>query len=290
MMSNNILFAGCISLYFCFCLLILPCGFGGANAADMPADSLISSHQTITQSSSNATSGTDDGTSKNSALFYPAPILQQLGIDPSDIIKNQFKFKNSRIHIEWMDHVHVAIPGLCREKEDTIIKIHTSLLFIKDRLDNDYFSGQINKQRYTTLLAGTMKWFQETNRSVLSMVEYNTLFGISGQKDGRSPANDSDGKVGFPIQNPETTVDMIKKSFDDTTIKAINRFYHKQSQELKDIREIYETKDFHGVTPEQVKTDILRTEKELNVAFMGYCRDILSNEQFKLLFGSQTND
>ncbi|MBC2714512.1 MAG: hypothetical protein HF978_04310 [Desulfobacteraceae bacterium] len=292
-MNHNIVFTPCVSLCFWLWLLMLPGGFGVANAADISDDSLTSTHQTISKNSGSvaaAKPGTDADTSKGFTLFFPDPLLQKLGIDPSNIINNQFKFKNNRIHIEWINHVHSAIPKICREKEEAIIQTHTSLLFIKDRLDKDYFSGKINKQEFTTQLTGLMKWFQEANRSFLSIEEYNALFGLSGQDDDPAPAHASDGKVGFPVNNPETTVEMIKKSFDDATIRNITRFYQKQSQELKDIREIYETGDFQGVDAKQVKNDMLRIEKELEAAFMNYCRDKLSDEQFKLLFGIQTNE
>ena len=297
--AHNIIFTACIFLW----LLILPAwfnvGFSTANATEMPEnalttamiDSPASSHKTISKNnkSSSAVKPNTDA-SKIPAPFYPDPLLKNLGIDPSDIIKNQLKFKNNRIHIEWMDHIHEALPGICLEKEKTIIKTHTSLLFIKDRLDKNYFSGKINKQEYTTQLAEVMKWFQKANQSVLSCKEYNTLFGISGQENEPVPDYASDGALGFPIKNPETTIEMIKQTFDDATIRDITRFYRQQSQELRDIKEIYESKDFHGVTAEQVKTDMLRIEKELKAAFMRYCHDILSDEQFKLLFGRQTNN
>ncbi|MDA3895244.1 MAG: hypothetical protein PF482_03735 [Desulfobacteraceae bacterium] len=290
-MNHNIIFTACISLWF----MILPAGFnfGVANAADMSGDSMKSTHQTIPQNSEStldATPGTDAGTSKNAALLYPDPILQQLGINPSDIIKNQLKFKNNRIHIEWMDHVHEALPGICREKKDAIIKIHTSLLFIKDRLDKAFFRAKINKQEYTTQLTGVMKWFQASNRSFLSIEEYNALFGISGQNDERLSANASDGKIDFPVNNPETTVEMIKKNFDDTTIKNISRFYHVQSQELRDMKKIYETEELREEDAKQIKNDMLMVERELAAAFISYCRDILSENQFKLLFGTSKNE
>ena len=82
---------------------------------------------------------------------------------------------------------------------------------------------------------------------------------------------------------------MIKKTFDDATIRDITLFYQDHARELRDIREIYETEDFRESEAEQVKKDMLRIERELQTIFMNYCRDILSDEQFMLLFGSQKN-
>ena len=132
-----------------------------------------------------------------------------------------------------------------------------------------------------------MNWFQKANQSVLSEKEYNALFGITGQDDEPLLHLSSDGELGFPIRNPETTVEIIKKKFDAATIRNITLFYQDQARELRDIKEIYETKDFHGVKPEQVKNDILRAENELETAFMNHCRRTLTDEQFKLLFGNK---
>jgi len=229
------------------------------------------------------------GAAQTHALFYPDSLIVLLGINAQDIVKNQKNFKNDPIHTQWMEHVHSTIPGINPDKEDAIIKTHTSLLFIKDKLDKAYFSGNINNQEFTTRLAELMKWFQASNRSVLSEKESNALFGISGQDEEKSAAQGSDGKLGFPIINPKTTADMIKKSFNDALIRDITLFYQDHARELRDIKEIYETEEFRGEEAKQIKNDMQRTERELQTAFMNYCRDVLSDDQFKLLFGSQKN-
>ncbi len=227
------------------------------------------------------------GAAKSHALSYPDPLLKKLGIDSSDIIKNQKKFNNNPVHTQWVNHINEAIPDIDADKKDAIIKTHTSLLFIKDKLDKAFFSGKINKQEFTTRLTGVMKWFQEANQSILNDEEYNILFGITGQDDNTLLAPSSDGGLGFPIKNPKTTIEMIKKKFDAATIRNIALFYQDQARELRDIKEIYETKDFRRVKPEQVKNDIIRAENELQAAFKNYCHEKLSNEQFKLLFGNK---
>ncbi len=274
-------------------LLALPNGPGAVNAADISDDALNLTHQTIPsngQSAPFATQNSDEVSPSESASFYPAPLLQKLGIDSSDVIKNQSQFRNNRIHIEWMNHVHSAIPEISNDKEEAIVRIHTSLLYFKDRLDKAYFSGKINKQEFTTQLAALMKWFQEANRSVLSKKEFSSLFEVPLPDDESAPAQSSGGELGFPIPNPETTASMIKESFDDTTIRKIARFYQEHAQELRDIKKIYETESFPDVKADQVKNDMLRIEKELQAHFMSYCQDILSDEQFQLLFENRAEE
>lgn len=224
------------------------------------------------------------------AFSYPDSLLVKLGIDAQNIIKNQEKFRSDPIHTQWMAHVHETMPDINPDKKETIIKTHTSLLFIKNKLDKDYFSGKINKQEYITRLTGVMKWFQNTNHSFLSIEEYNTLFGILDQDNQGSPANISDGNIGFPINNPKTTIEMIEKNFGTATIKNINRFYQVQSRELRDMKRIYDTEDFREEDAKQIKNDMRMIEKELQAVFMTHCRSTLTVDQFKLLFDNQTTE
>jgi len=216
----------------------------------------------------------------------PDLLLEKLGVSSQDIIQNRKEFSSDTVHTEWMNHVHDVLPEISRGEKKAIVKTHTTLLFIKDKLDKTYFGDMINKREYTAQLAGLMKWFQKANRSVLSKEEYNTLFGIPNSKAEMAISPD---ELGFPIQNPETTIEMIKNKFDDRLIIDLTRFYQEQSQELRDIKKIYDTGDFRGTEAKQVKKDMQRTERELYAAFMNYCRDILSGEQFQLLFGSPKN-
>jgi hypothetical protein len=211
----------------------------------------------------------------------------KLGIEIKDILKNQGKFRTDPTHAEWMDHVHQTMPDIARDKEEAVITTHTSLLYIKKRMDQSFFSGRMDKQEFTTRLAELMQWFQDANRAVLSEKEYNLLFGTSDQNEESANAQVPEGELGFPIYNPETTIEMIKERFDDHAIADINRFYRHRSQELRDIREIYETKDFGGATQWQIRKDMTRIQNELKAAFMGHCRDKLTDEEFRLLFGNQ---
>ena len=82
---------------------------------------------------------------------------------------------------------------------------------------------------------------------------------------------------------------MVREKFNDRTITDISHFYQDHARELRDIREIYETEDFRGEEAEQVKNDMLRAEKKLQTAYINYCRSILTDEQFMLLFGNKRN-
>lgn len=217
---------------------------------------------------------------------YPAHLLQKLDITASDITENRPDFAKNQVHTEWMQHVDSALPEIDAEKRAAIKRIHTSLLFIKEMLDKSFYSSTIGQQEYTSRLSELMQWFQEANRRVLSAREYNILFDVSTEEESSAPAGNANGKIQFPVRNPATTDQMIHEALDDATINDLSRFYHVHSQELRDIRKIYDSGDFNGADEQQVKNDIKRIEKELADAFEKYCRDKLTDEEFKLLFNS----
>lgn len=222
---------------------------------------------------------------KSSVLIYPESLIAKLGIDSQDIVKNQKKYIKDTVHVEWMAHVHEVIPEINPDKEDMIVKLHTSMLYVKDRINKAYLSGSINQQEFTAQSAELMQWFLKAHQEMLSKKEYESLFGLS-QNNESSAVVSTDNELGFPIKNPETTVEMIREKFDENTIAKIARFYQGHAQELRDIKKIYETGDSQA-KPEQIKKDMLRIDKELQEAYMNYCRKILSDEQFNLLFGSR---
>ena len=225
----------------------------------------------------------------SSVLTYPESLIINMGINSQDILKNQEKFRTNSIHIEWMAHVHEVIPEIDPEKEDRIAKIHTSMLYIKDRINSAYLNGGIHQDQFTVQSAELMKWFLKTHQEMLNKKEYESLFGLS-QNDKPLSVISSGNTLGFPIKNPETTVEMITDKFDDKTITQIARFYQEHAQELRDIKKTYETGDTPGVEKAQIKNDMLRIESELEAAYMKYCREILTEEQFNMIFGRPGNE
>jgi len=220
----------------------------------------------------------DNSASKTQIFSYPESLITKLKLDPSDINKNRDQFIQDKIHIEWMNHVHDVITGLDPQKEDSIIKIHTSLLFIKDRLDKAYFSNKINKQAFMTRLTVLMQWFQQANRSVVNKKEYEFLFGLTQEEKKPYLTDPDDTGLGFPIENPKTTVEMVKKKLDDTAIKKIKSLYQLRKNEIGEIRQIIAE---GAISPEEAK----HIENDIQATYLNGCRDILTVEQFILIFG-----
>lgn len=222
------------------------------------------------------------------ALSYPDDLLTRLGISTLDIVKNRDKFKTDEIHRQWMAHVHSAIPHMNADKEKYLIKLHASMRYIKDRIDNAYRKGKLDKQAFSSRSAELMQWFQSAHQAVLSKQAYNSLFGKVDDTE-RSGVIDTGNELGFPIQNPETSVETVKEKLDARTISKISRFYQGHARELRDIKKIYESDSTPEVEKEQIKKDMRRIEKDLHVSYRDYCRKILTDEEFRLIFKNPEN-
>ncbi|MBS3757395.1 MAG: hypothetical protein KGY61_01910 [Desulfobacterales bacterium] len=215
-------------------------------------------------------------------LSYPKPLLSKLGLDARDVVKNRDEFKTDRIHRMWMAHVHSAIADIDTEKEKRLINIHASMRYIKDRIDNAHLNGDIDRQTFSAQSAELMRWFRKAHQRVLGEQAVAALFSEAAKKEMTGVIDTGNG-LGFPIQNPETTVEMIKEALDARTIEKIGRFYQEHARELRDIKKIYKNPPA-DVPKEQIKKDMRRIKKELSAAYRQYCRKLLTDEAFKLIF------
>ncbi|RJP84940.1 MAG: hypothetical protein C4518_17695 [Desulfobacteraceae bacterium] len=229
----------------------------------------------------------DSSAAESPVLIFPESLIVELGITPQDIFKNQEKYRTNSIHLEWMAHVNDVIPEIDPGKKAMVAGLHTSMLYMKDRINSAYLSGRINQQAFTAQSAELMKWFLNSHQEILSQKEYDSLFGPA-QNGEPLPVIPTGNELGFPIENPGTTVEMIKEKLDGQTITEIARFYQEHVQELRDIQKTYET-GVPGVEKAQIKNDMLRIEDELQAAYMTYCRKILTDEQFNMIFGQPDN-
>ena len=78
-------------------------------------------------------------------VVYPEKIMELLGIDMDKVIAERDAFKNTVIHVEWMDRINEVLKNLDPEKKAAIIKNHLSHLYIKELLYEAYLSGKIDE-------------------------------------------------------------------------------------------------------------------------------------------------
>jgi len=219
------------------------------------------------------------------SLSYPARLLDTLGINSEDISRNIGKFKNDRIHREWMDHFSAVCHHVGPERKNTISRIHCTLLYLKKRLDHLFLAGRIDRREFNEQGALLINWFQKANRSVLGQKDYERLFGLSAGDELESTENPPGDSLGFPIENPETTVKEVKETIDPKKIADIMRFYREKSVELRDFRRFAASKRARDIDPVQISRDMKRIEGELETAYRRYCKKVLSDKEFKMIFG-----
>jgi len=90
-------------------------------------------------------------------VSYPDALIELLNIDMDDLLANRDAFKNTIIHVEWMDRVNAILKNLDPVKRAAIIKNQTTLLYIKDKLNEAYLTGKIDHATFIKALADLMK-------------------------------------------------------------------------------------------------------------------------------------
>ncbi len=225
-----------------------------------------------------------DAMAADEPLFaYPRALLQAAGIAPEAITRGRAKFETDAVHREWMQHVHAVLPGLDTRQQTAIVQIHTSFLYLKNALDKAYRKHQINQNVFSERVGLLFNWFQQAHLSVLSPAQSEALFGGPAAAEDKTDADAStDGPLGFPIENSTTTIEMIKAKLDAGTIEAIQGFHQHRKQEMAVIQKAHA----EGSIPAQ---EFEHIKKELDINYINSCRDILTDEQFELLFGSAGN-
>jgi len=216
-------------------------------------------------------------------ILYPEPLLKKLKIDRNGILKHQGQFTKDHVHVEWMSHVHSILPHIDPEKENAIISIHLTLLYIKNQLNTTYLNGKISHQEFTNSIAELMKWFQKANQRVMSDEEHKNLFGIS-PKQGEAFIDQMTAQIpeySF-ILNRNISVEEIKKIIPTHKLDQINILFRKIVAEQKKIGQQIEA---NALAPEQAQQAIQKSQQ----AFIDQCKEILAENEINIIFGSIQN-
>ena len=214
-------------------------------------------------------------------IVYPESVLEAIGIAPAAITQHRSKFKHDPVHREWMQHVRSLLPDLDSKTQETVIQIHTSFLYIKDRLDAAYRKGQINRDAFENQVGLLFNWFQGVHSSVLNPAQYQALFAEPAEEKP-DETDSADEPLGFPVENSTASIDIIKEKIDARSIAAVKALYQQRKQELAVIVKAHK----EGSIPAQEFENI---KNELHRNYINNCRNILTDEQFELLFGSGEN-
>ncbi len=222
----------------------------------------------------------DAGTSKDPYVSYPESLLEILGIDMDELIEERDAFKSTIIHVEWMDRINEILKDLDPEKKAAIIKNHTSLLYIKDKLNEAYLTGKIDHETFKKALADLMKWHQRTYESILTDAEYEALFEISPDKvnDTIDALIDQTPDYSF-ILNQEIPADEVAKQVQGFKLEEVNSHFKKMILDRDDLGKQINAGE---ITLDQAR-GILNESQQV---FIGKCKEILTEDEINTIFGS----
>lgn len=219
---------------------------------------------------------------KSAYISYPENLIALLGIDMDEMAKDQDAFKNTIIHSGWMDRINEILKGLSPEKREAIIKNHTALLYIKDKLNEAYLTGKIDHETFKKALADLMKWHQRTYEAILSRAEYEALFEISPEivDDTIDELIDQTPEYSF-ILNQNIQVEEVKEQVQGYKLEEVNSHFKKM---IFDRDQIGKQINAGEMTLEQARAALNKSQH----AFIAQCKEILTEDEINTIFGSVT--
>ncbi len=225
----------------------------------------------------------DAGSSEaNPYVSYPETLVDLLGIDMNDLIEECNAFKNTIIHVEWMDRINEILKNLEPGKKEAIIKNHTSLLYIKDKLNEAYLTGKIDYETFKKAIADLMKWHQRTYEAMLTPAEYEALFEISPEKvdDTIDALIDQTPEYSF-ILNQQIPEAAVKEQVQGYKLEEVNSHFKKMVLDRDDIgKQINAGK----MSLDQARMALNKSQQ----AFITKCKEILTEDEINTIFGSFT--
>jgi len=197
-----------------------------------------------------------------------------------NVIARRDAFKNTVIHVEWMDRINEVLKNLDPEKKAAIITNHLSHLYIKDLLNEAYLSGKIDHETFVKAVADLMKWHQKTYESMLTSAEYEALFG------GKSEAADglidemlaATPKYSF-ILNQQIPAEEVAKQVQGFKLEEVDSHFKKM---ILDREQIGKKVNNGEMTLEQAREALHKSQQ----AFIGKCKELLTEEEINTIFGS----
>lgn len=224
---------------------------------------------------------TDAGASESDSwVSYPETLIDLLGIEMEDLLEGQDGFKNTVIHVEWMDRIHDVLKNLDPEKRAAIVKNHTALLYIKDKLNEAYLTGKIDHETFKKAIADLMKWHQRTYEAILTRAEYEALFEISPDQvdDTIDALIDQTPEYSF-ILNEEIPVEAVKEKVQGYKLEEVNSHFKKM---VLDRDQIGKQINSGAMTLDQAREALNKSQ----AAFIAKCKEILTEAEIITIFGS----
>lgn len=245
-------------------------------------ESLSMTPSPVPQTADTAATSADATASRdaNPYVFYPETILELLNVDMEKMIAERGAFKNTIVHVEWMDRVDEILKTLDPEKKAAIIENHTTLLYLKDLLNKAYLTGEMDHDTFTRALADLMKWHQKTFESMLTDAEYEALFELKPEmaEDMIDDLIDASPRYGF-VLNQKIPPEEVTKQVQGYKLEEVDSHFKKM---IYDRDQIGKKINAGEITLEQAREALFKSQQ----AFIARCKQLLTDEEIDTLFGS----
>ncbi len=215
-------------------------------------------------------------------VSFPEDLMALLDIDLAALEQGRDAFKNTVTHVGWMDRINDVLKNLDSARKAAIIKNHTTLLYVKDRLNEAYLTGRINHETFKKAITDLMKWHQHTYSAILSTAEYEALFEISPElvDDTIEEIINQAPEYSF-VLNPNISEKALKEQVPGYKLEEVDSHFKKMILTRDQIgKQINAGK----MNLDQARESMAASQHE----FIQKCKEILTEEEINTIFGSVT--
>lgn len=173
------------------------------------------------------------------------------------------------------------IEGYKLEEVDSHFK---AMIRIRNEIGRKISAGKMTLKQARDAFRKSQQAFVDKCNEILTSHEIDLIFGseanlqggIVSKKQPRADMN-AEEKLGFPVDNPDTTAAMVKKKLDANELDDI-KFFHRQQQ--KELDEIGKKLDAGEITIEDAKN----TANDVEATYKDNCRQVLDKATYKMIF------
>jgi hypothetical protein len=183
------------------------------------------------------------------------------------------------------EEVAKQIQGYKLEEVDSHFK---KMILERDQIGKKIGDGSMTLEQAREALQKSQAAFIAKCKDLLTEEEINTIFGSvaaleTGGAQAEPPAvlgNSDEIELGFKIENPNTSIEMVKEKVDKNKIEDIKFFYQQRARERE---ELIAKLDAGEIKEEMVEN----ISNEMDSAFEENCRGILTDGEYKMIFDLQ---
>jgi hypothetical protein len=173
-------------------------------------------------------------------------------------------------------------------KLDQVDAHFKNMVLERGKIGKKINSGEMTLEQAREALAKSQQEFIAKCKELLTEDEIKTIFGSieALERGGTNPEppaviGDSDiMELGFMIENPTTTVEMVKEKINKQKLEDIKFFYQQMDKEKQEL--------IAKLDAGEIKEDVFdNMAKEMDRTFEENCQSVLTHEEYRLIFDRQ---